>query len=149
MLAEDGVHSLQQVHTMAGQSVGARKAARRRYDEALKRELVERCAQPGASASALALEHGINANVLFRWRRERVPTEVRGVSRVQRRAAGQAVLLPVSVSPAQEREEGATRGAAQPSAAAVSTGVIEIEVSGARVRVRGGAPGRRRPTIPA
>jgi transposase len=45
------------------------RATRRRHSAALRRELVERSLQPGASVAALAQEHGINANLLFNWRR--------------------------------------------------------------------------------
>ena len=45
------------------------KDTRRRHGDAFKRELVERSLQPGASVSALAQEHGVNANLLFNWRR--------------------------------------------------------------------------------
>jgi transposase len=34
------------------------------YDAAAKRELVRRCHQSGTSVAALALAHGINANLL-------------------------------------------------------------------------------------
>ncbi|HEY6355986.1 MAG TPA: transposase, partial [Burkholderiaceae bacterium] len=66
---KDGVHLAQQVHTMAKQDTQAR-SKRRRHAATFKRELVERSLQPGASVSGIALENGINANVLFRWRRE-------------------------------------------------------------------------------
>ena len=39
----------------------------RRHFDALKRELVERCLEPGASVAAIALEAGVNANLLFNW----------------------------------------------------------------------------------
>ncbi len=41
--------------------------------------------------SGIALENGINANVVFRWRRE----HLRAISGVARQGAAQAVLLPV------------------------------------------------------
>lgn len=37
------------------------------YDPEAKRELVEACLQPGISVSKVALEHGINANLLRKW----------------------------------------------------------------------------------
>jgi transposase len=40
---------------------------RRRYDEKGKRALVEAALQPGVSVSRMALEHGINANLLRKW----------------------------------------------------------------------------------
>lgn len=44
----------------------ARKpATRRKHSVAFKRKLVELSHQPRASVAATALEHGINANLLF------------------------------------------------------------------------------------
>ena len=48
-----------------GKQVISGKDTRRRHSEALKRDLIERSLQPGASVSALAQEHAINANLLF------------------------------------------------------------------------------------
>ena len=45
------------------------RTSRRKHDEAFKRELVERSLQPGASVAAIAQDSGINANLLFNWRR--------------------------------------------------------------------------------
>ncbi len=42
----------------------------RTYSPQFKAELVAACRQPGASIAALALQHGINANVLHRWLKE-------------------------------------------------------------------------------
>ncbi len=43
---------------------------RRTYTLQFKAQLVAACLQPGTSVAALAREHGMNANVLHRWRRE-------------------------------------------------------------------------------
>jgi transposase len=40
---------------------------RRRYDAASKERLVAACLEPSVSVSRLALEHGINANLLRKW----------------------------------------------------------------------------------
>jgi len=37
------------------------------YDPEAKRELVRICLQPGLSVAKVALEHGINANLLHKW----------------------------------------------------------------------------------
>ncbi|MCQ8119355.1 transposase [Methylomonas rosea] len=37
------------------------------YDPEAKRELVKICLQPGLSVTKVALEHGINANLLRKW----------------------------------------------------------------------------------
>ncbi|WIW50183.1 transposase (plasmid) [Bradyrhizobium sp. 62B] len=40
---------------------------RRRYETTSKERLVAACLEPGVSVSRLALEHGVNANLLRRW----------------------------------------------------------------------------------
>ncbi|PDT43980.1 IS66 family insertion sequence hypothetical protein [Sinorhizobium fredii] len=40
---------------------------RRRYDAASRERLVASCLEPGVSVSRLALEHGVNANLLRKW----------------------------------------------------------------------------------
>jgi transposase len=45
-----------------------KKQTRRRYDAATKARVVAECNEPGASAARVALAHGINANVVHRWR---------------------------------------------------------------------------------
>ena len=47
--------------------VGHRSNGRCRYDPEAKRELVEACLRPGVSVTRMALEHGINANLLRKW----------------------------------------------------------------------------------
>lgn len=57
------------MHTMSEQDTQGNRR-RREHSAALKRELIERSLQPGASVSGIALDAGINANLLFKWRRE-------------------------------------------------------------------------------
>ncbi len=111
------------------------RAPRRRHSAALKRELVERSLQPGASVAALAQEHGINANLLFNWRR--LHLEQQQVA-AQLPAEAAPVLLPVTV------EEPVAAPAAPPACAPTiptprraGTGVIEVEIGAALVRLRG------------
>ena len=40
---------------------------RRRYDPASRDQLVAACLEPGVSLSRLALEHGVNANLVRKW----------------------------------------------------------------------------------
>ncbi|WP_139306272.1 transposase [Methylomonas sp. LWB] len=47
--------------------VGHRSHGRCRYDPEVKRELGEAYLQPGVSAALMALEHGINANLMHKW----------------------------------------------------------------------------------
>ena len=101
------------------------KPVRRQYTAEFKDDLVQRCLRPGASVSGIALENGINANVLFRWRREHLRANGLAVEH----AAG-TVLLPVKMAmrPAAE---------ARSSALPVTGGVIEIDIGGAHVRLHG------------
>ena len=48
----------------------AKKKTRRRYDAELKQQILAECAEPDASVARIALSHGINANVVHKWRRE-------------------------------------------------------------------------------
>ncbi len=118
------------VHTMFEQDTQA-KRRRREHSPALKRELIERSLQPGASVSGIALEGGINANLLFKWRREHLRANSQGALPALRTAA--AVLLPVSVQSALPEIAAAP---AMP-VSRQSTGSIEIDIGGARVRLRG------------
>ena len=47
----------------------AKKNTRRRYDAELKQQILAQCAEPGASVASIAMSHGINANVMHKWRR--------------------------------------------------------------------------------
>ena len=54
---------------------GVTSDGRRRYDPASKERLVEACLEPGVSVAGLALQHGVNANLLRKWvekRRQRL-----------------------------------------------------------------------------
>jgi transposase len=106
---------------------------RRAHSEEFKRELVELCLGPGASVAAIAMAHGINANLLFGWRRRHL--EASGQRESVAPAAPPAVLLPVSIGAAPCE----ARRAPLPSAASTrsGSGTIEIEIAGAHVRLRG------------
>ncbi|MEN9314960.1 MAG: hypothetical protein RIS35_1353 [Pseudomonadota bacterium] len=47
----------------------AKRLARRRHDAEFKRQVLAECEMPGASVARIALEHGLNANLVHRWRR--------------------------------------------------------------------------------
>jgi transposase len=55
--------------------VGHKRDGRSCYDTEAKRELIEACMRPGVSVARMALQHGVNANLLRTWitryRRER------------------------------------------------------------------------------
>jgi transposase len=54
------------------------KRTRRRHAPDLKRQVVLACQQPGASVAAVALAHGLNANLVRRWlqHEHKVPGEL-------------------------------------------------------------------------
>jgi len=114
-----------------------RRAKRQHYDAAFKRHLVELTLVPGASVARIALDHRINANIVFRWRRlylhERSAATLKPV----------APLLPVAVSEAaQALEVMSARVASAPTRSRCKyelspSGVIDIELAGAQVRVTG------------
>ena len=43
---------------------GSKRDGRRRYDKQAQAELVQSCLKPGVSVARVALDHGINANLL-------------------------------------------------------------------------------------
>ena len=46
------------------------KAPRRRYEEDFKRRIVAEANTPGVSVSEIARQHGLNANLVFNWRKK-------------------------------------------------------------------------------
>lgn len=96
---------------------------RRQWTRALKRRIVAETLEPGASVSIVARRHDVNANQVFRWRREMAPKP--------RAAAKQSVtMLPVEIVPE----------ANEPRPRSRRSGVIEITFGcGTRVCLRGEA----------
>lgn len=47
--------------------VGHKRDGRCQYDPAAKQELIRQCQQPGVSVSRIAMQHGVNANLLRSW----------------------------------------------------------------------------------
>src|ERR1700733_3109904 len=59
---------------------GVWRNGRRRYGPASKRGLVEACLQPDVSLAGLALQHGVNANLLRKWVAEQQRQQRNGVA---------------------------------------------------------------------
>ena len=102
-------------------------STRRRHSAELKNRVLAACAEPGASVARIAMAHGLNANLVHKWRR-RAARGHRAVKDVQ--PIAEFVSVPV-----------------QPTAAAMSTG-DQGERVGERLRgpessVRGTGPSRR------
>jgi transposase len=49
----------------------SRSAPRRRHPAELKAKVLAACDEPGASVAAVAQAHGLNANLVHKWRRRR------------------------------------------------------------------------------
>ena len=49
----------------------SKAAPRRRHGAELKAKVLAECEEPGASVAAVAQSHGLNANLVHKWRRER------------------------------------------------------------------------------
>ena len=118
-----------QVHTVMEPLKYPLKATKRRHSAAFKRKLVKLTEEAGASVAAIALAHGVNANLLFKWRRAQSSRPAR------LKPAAQAVLLPVTMEPLPPAS--AVIELPAPAARAPAVGIIEIDFGGARVRLRG------------
>lgn len=106
---------------------GSRKG-KPNYSIEFKRRLATVASEPGVSVSKLALAHQVNANMVFKWRRE-LRAGLLG-------DAPQApmTLLPVVLAGAPVRE---SAGVVPMPITPVAGSVIEIVIADALVRVRG------------
>ena len=96
-------------------------AKRRQWTRALKRRIVAETLEPGASVSIVARRHDVNANQVFKWRREMAPKPPAAVK-------PSVTMLPVEIVPEAGEAHPRTR----------RSGVIEITFgNGARVCLRG------------
>ena len=105
-----------------------RRRKRREWPEALKRRIVAETLEPGSSVSIVARRHDVNANQLFKWRREMMPE--------QSPADEGAAMLPVEIVSRQPGELPEQPGEPRPRAR--RSGVIEITFGcGTRMCLRG------------
>mgnify|MGYP003446336595 CR=1 FL=1 len=96
---------------------GQKRNGRCVYDKQAKRELVRRCQQPGVSVAAMALAHGLNANLLRKW------ITVSGRRRGGEDERAVPMMLPVTIQ--------------RPMPAASNAGDLEVVLPGGTVRIRG------------
>lgn len=124
-------------------AAGITGAPGRQHEKSFKAELVEQCLAPGASVAAVALAGGINANLLFKWRRD----HLRSQRLSSLASSSSAVLVPVHVDSAMDTDDGrsqssvpspaSTAPAVATQRAARNTGIIELDIAGVVVRLRG------------
>ena len=106
---------------------------RRRFTEEFKRQAVEQTLAPGASAAGVALKHRLNANVLFKWRRQ----YLREFATAK---ASPAALLTVTIEGSNAARPAGTPEVTptdKPERCSALRGCIEIEVYGACIRLKG------------
>jgi transposase len=96
-------------------------AKRRSWSGALKRQIVAETEEPGASVSVIARRHDVNANQVFKWRRELLPRAQREVG---------SGLVPVEIVPEPPPPRPRRRRVDR-------AGLIEIEFGSVRVLIRG------------
>ena len=130
-------------------AAGIAGAPRRQHEKSFKAELVAQCLLPDASVAAVALAGGINANLLFKWRRDHVRSmRLNGVA-----SSSSVVLVPVQVasgldvdagnsqplppSPASLASLASTAAAVATQRSTRTTGIIELDIAGAQLRLRG------------
>lgn len=109
------------IDVVPGLVVGRKADGRRVYDPAVKRELVRRCLQPGVSVAAIALAHGLNANLLRLWITR---SDDSADSASNRAEAVTPVLLPVQTRPT-------------PAASPQGQSEIEVILPMGSIRIRG------------
>src|SRR5437762_14392424 len=73
-----------------------RLAKRRNWSEAFKRQIVAETLEPGSSVSLVARRHDVNANQLFKWRRELMPEQPPAL-------VDSGAMVPVEIVPEPER----------------------------------------------
>ena len=126
---------------------GITGTSRRQHEKSFKAELVEQCMVPGASVAAVALAGGINANLLFKWRRNHLRSQRLSSAASSVSASSSAVLVPVHVAAVVNADAGnsqsspaspaSTALAVAPQRCARSAGIIELDIAGAVLRLRG------------
>lgn len=85
------------------------------YPLEFKRQLAQQACDSAVSVSQLALQHGLNTNMLFRWRRQLMAGQL-----------DQAKLVPVTLAQASPISKGQA-----------GSGIIEICIGEAAVRIEG------------
>jgi transposase len=99
----------------------SRQLPRKQYSIGFKREVVEQSFVRNASIAAVAREHGINANILWRWRNEYEAGKFGAVEQV--------TFLPINLEPAPA--EPVKQTPAEP------TGYLALQIGSAKLTIHG------------
>ena len=77
----------------------SKRAPRRRHPVELKAQVLRECAEPGASIAQIAMAHGLNANLVHKWRRQ---AERGDAALAPVRSAGAFIPIALASEPAPE-----------------------------------------------
>src|SRR2546430_892415 len=105
------------------------RASRRVWTRQEKRQIVEATLKPSASVSVVARAHDVNANQVFRWRKlyREGQLEAKPIANT---------LLPVKITNVTiQKIRAASRDKSKPK----KSGVIDVDLGHARVRIEGAA----------
>ena len=118
------------------------RRGRLNYDAEFKQQVAEASCEAGVSIARLALKHGLNANMVHKWRRQYLAKVAAAAAKDQPVAAQflPVTLAPVATAGLQQPVRVASTRVAKPESLrtpASSAGTIEIKFGGATVRVDG------------
>jgi len=99
----------------------SRQLPRKQYSVGFKREVVGQSFVRNASIAAVAREHGINANILWRWRHEYEAGKFGAIEKV--------TFLPINLEPAPP--EPVKQAPAEP------TGYLALQIGSAKLTIHG------------
>lgn len=112
-----------------------KSASRRRHSAEVKAKVLAACDEPGASVAAVAHAHGLNANLVHKWRRS---LDTRSLSSPAGVMASEFVALPLApapsaTGPAASSVTGMAELTAQPpavnrTAADAASGFVPIQI---------------------
>jgi transposase len=119
---------------------GSRKG-RLNYDAGFKQQLAKASCEPGVSIARLALEHGLNANMVHKWRRLYLAAMAATAPLVSTEFLPVTIASPETAMTELPDRVRSPRPAKPPvlKQATPSAGVIEIKFGGATVRIDGRA----------
>jgi transposase len=116
---------------LATEAISKGRKGRPNYPGEFKKQLAQTTCQPGVSVAKLALQHGINANMLFKWRRRYQAEQFDA-------PAPPAAFLPVTLASEQTTVTSAPIPPADSGAlSAAAAGTIEVRFAKAVMRVQG------------
>lgn len=102
------------------------RRGRPNYSPEFKRQIVAAASVPGASVSQVAMAHRLNANMVFRWRRE-LAAGAAGSKE------GPTMLVPIVL----ERDQAAAAPIASAAQCKSDDFKVEVTIGGACVRISG------------